>query len=525
MGTFLNPDEALHFFIANQSSWALAYKASLTMAHPPLLVFLLYVWRHVGTSDLVLRLPAILAGTAFCWVFFKWMNQLFGKSVALTGLMLASLLPPLVLLSSEVRQYELLLLFAVSAAYFLEKALAANSIGFMLLASAFLCLSMLSHYSAFLFAAALGIYSLWRIVEAGTTTKVALAWITGQATELGLAAVLYVTHISRIKGTSMAEEAFDTWLRKSYFHSGAGNPLVFVVARSFSVFQYFLGQFFLGDIAAVIFIAGIVFLLRKRISLPKAGPTPLQISALLILPFAFNCVAGLLDLYPYGGTRHSVFLAMFAIPGISLGLAGITRKRQLRSCAIAAGIVLLCFLIPSRHPFILRPDQNREHMEQAVRFVREQIPPSSPLFVDYESAILLGHYLCQQRQVVYESSAPGFLVFNCAGHRIISTTEVWGFTPQMFLRQWNDLVRNGTLHPGEIVWVGQAGWIVNLDDSLRKDLSEFRSLHSDIFGNNIRFFTITVGQPMPAVPLAGEAVTPAALAPIPALNPPASATI
>jgi hypothetical protein len=37
-GTFLNPDEALHFFIANRSSLALAYKASLTMAHPPLLI-------------------------------------------------------------------------------------------------------------------------------------------------------------------------------------------------------------------------------------------------------------------------------------------------------------------------------------------------------------------------------------------------------------------------------------------------------------------------------------------------------
>ncbi|MGC2730755.1 MAG: hypothetical protein WA254_16300 [Candidatus Sulfotelmatobacter sp.] len=51
-GTFLNPDEALHFRLANQTSLALAYKASLTAAHPPLLIVLLYYWRALGTSEL-----------------------------------------------------------------------------------------------------------------------------------------------------------------------------------------------------------------------------------------------------------------------------------------------------------------------------------------------------------------------------------------------------------------------------------------------------------------------------------------
>lgn len=40
-GTFLNPDEALHFRLANQPALALAYKESLTASHPPLLTLLL----------------------------------------------------------------------------------------------------------------------------------------------------------------------------------------------------------------------------------------------------------------------------------------------------------------------------------------------------------------------------------------------------------------------------------------------------------------------------------------------------
>jgi hypothetical protein len=499
-GVFLNPDEALHFFIANQSSWALAYQASLTMAHPPLLILLVYAWRNIGTSELVLRLPAILAGTAFCWVFFKWLNHLVGKSVALTGLIFVSLLPPLVLLSAEVRQYEFLLLFIVSAAYFLERALVESSAGFMLLSSAFICLSMLSHYSSFLFAAALGVYSLWRILSRKPAASAVMAWIVGQTLAVGLATVLYVTHISRIKGTTMAEQAFDSWLRKSYFHPGDGSAAVFVVARSFSVFQYLLGQFVVGDVAGLLFIAGIVFLLINKISLPRSEPTRLQLAALLVLPFAINCTAGLLDVYPYGGTRHSVFLAIFAISGISLCVAGITQEKKIRSVAIAAGIVLLCFAFPSlRHPYIPRADQKLGHMEQAVQFVQQQIPSSSPLFVDYESGIVLGHYLCAQKPVVYDNSIPGFLVFNCNGHRIISTIhDLWAFTPQMFTVQWSDLVREGNFPPGETVWVGQAGWIVNLDDSLRKDFPEFRGLQTRAFGKNIKFFPMTVGQPMPS---------------------------
>src|ERR1700733_11897560 len=60
-GTFLNLDEAMHFLAANKPSLAEAYQASLGLAHPPLLILLLHVWRHVGTSELVLRLPSVIA--------------------------------------------------------------------------------------------------------------------------------------------------------------------------------------------------------------------------------------------------------------------------------------------------------------------------------------------------------------------------------------------------------------------------------------------------------------------------------
>src|SRR5260370_80641 len=69
-GIFLNPDEALHFRLANQVSLRLAYGQSATAAHPPLLILFLYYWRALGTSDLWLRLPSVMAGAIFCCVCF-----------------------------------------------------------------------------------------------------------------------------------------------------------------------------------------------------------------------------------------------------------------------------------------------------------------------------------------------------------------------------------------------------------------------------------------------------------------------
>ncbi|MGA2022238.1 MAG: hypothetical protein ABSH02_16720, partial [Candidatus Sulfotelmatobacter sp.] len=85
-GTFLNPDEALHFRLANQPSLALAYQQSLTAAHPPLLTLLIYFWRAPGTSELWLRLPSVLAGAVFCWMFYKWLSQAAGRLAGLIGL-------------------------------------------------------------------------------------------------------------------------------------------------------------------------------------------------------------------------------------------------------------------------------------------------------------------------------------------------------------------------------------------------------------------------------------------------------
>src|SRR5437763_12150870 len=63
---FLNADEALHYLLSVQTSFAATYRASLTPAHPPLLIIFLHYWGMLGHSELHLRLPCVLAGVLFC---------------------------------------------------------------------------------------------------------------------------------------------------------------------------------------------------------------------------------------------------------------------------------------------------------------------------------------------------------------------------------------------------------------------------------------------------------------------------
>ena len=114
-GTFLNPDEALHFRLANQPSLALAYKASLTAAHPPLYILFLHFWSVLGVSELWLRLPSVLAGTAFCWIFYKWLTKAAGSLAGMIGLLFVALSVALMFFAVPENEFSRYTLYEIGA--------------------------------------------------------------------------------------------------------------------------------------------------------------------------------------------------------------------------------------------------------------------------------------------------------------------------------------------------------------------------------------------------------------------------
>lgn len=497
--TFLNPDEALHYLLANQSSWQLAYRASLTNAHPPLLTFVLYFWRGAGDSEFVLRLPSVIAGTAFCWIVFKWLTRIFGRTTGFVGLMLVSFLPPMIGLAAEVRQYALLLFFLASSAYWLERALAENSAGMMLASALFLCLAMLAHYSAILFAGAMGVYSLLRLITHRPAVKVGAAWALGQAGDLAVFTFLYLTHISKLKG-DYATGTINGWLANSFFRPGHDNPVLFVFARTGGVFQYVFGQLAVGDVAFAAFIAGVVLLWRVQ----PAGSNVAgwQLGTLLVLPFVAGAGTSLARIYPYGGTRHSAFLIIFAVAGVSFILARLVKQRVGRGVVIAVLVIAVCAAFGKPHrPYMLPEDQSRMQMIRAMEFARSQIPQSDLIFVDYQTRLLLAQYLCPEQPMLFSTSVTNLEDFQCSGYRIVATgSELYTFTAENFPHWRDELLRLYPLKPDESVWMVQAGWEVYLAHDLQAKFTQFRDLNPQSFGRNITIFKLTVGQPIPGMP-------------------------
>jgi hypothetical protein len=499
-GTFLNPDEALHFLAANQPSLMGAYRASLDTAHPPLLFLVLYLWRAFGTSELVLRLPSVIAGTIFCWFFFKWLTGILGRTAGWIGLIFATFLPPMIELSAEVRQYALLLCFVILATYFLEQALVAGSAWRMLLSSAFLYLAMLTHFSAILFAGAIGGYGLLRLASRRFSKPVIAAWIAGQAGALAVFFFLFRTHISTLQNSEVARSTRDVVLRNSYFHWGQDQLPLFIFARTFGVCQFTFGQLAVGDVAGLALVFGVVLLLRKRAALEPSGPSPRQFGIFLLLPFVINCGAGVASLYPYGGTRHSSFLAPFVIAGISFLIARLVNQRITWGLAAAVGVVALCQLFGSPHrPYMLRQDQSTTNMTHAITSLRQQVPAGSRIFVDFQTFFEIRYYLCPDSPTPNYTYTSGLGAFDCSGYEVITPgPSGYILSASDFLRRWRDLVQTYHLQPGDKVWVFAAGWDVKLPQKLKGTLAEFHSLNVQSFGRNIRLFQLAVGQPMPA---------------------------
>jgi hypothetical protein len=504
-GTFLNPDEALHFRLANQVSLALAYRTSLTASHPPLLTLLLYFWRGLGTSELWLRLPSVLAGAIFCWMFYKWSSKAAGGLAGLIGLLFIALLPPIVLIAAEIRQYSLLLAFLASAVYFLDEAFAQNSAIKMAAFSLCLYLAMSVHYSAFWFAAALGLYALVRIFTERPPAKLVGAWAMGQIGGLALAVFFYKTHLSEL-GVGDSRSVLQGWmsdfyLRRSFFDPAHDNPVKFLVAHTFGVFQYLSGQLAVGDVLGVFFVMGVVLLLRGK-GLEQNRKSSRRLGLFVLLAFAIAAGASLAHVYPYGGTRHIAFLIIPGIAGVSVSIARLAAWKWTRGIVIAAFVIAACIAFGKpRRPTMTRADRSRQNMAAAMDFVRNKFSSSDLIFVDYQTDLILGHYLCQQRPISLETAPANFEQFSCGGHRIVSTdykTE-WIFRADNFPKDWQRFVQTYSLNPGETVWIFQAGWGVDLPEDLQKHFTEFRDLQFESFGGNIKIFKMTIGRSMPVI--------------------------
>lgn len=491
---FLNADEALHYLLSLQPSLAATYRATLTTAHPPLLIVFLHYWGMLGRSELFLRVPFVIAGTLFCWVVFCWLKRVRDEATALFALVLLLFSPALIVLSAEVRQYPLLLLFCACSLYLLDRAIEESSPRFMLAASLFLYLALLTHYSSLIFALTVGVYALIRFVGKASKTLV-LTWALAQAVALALIAYMAVHHISKIKSSGLENSILGTYLRRSVLQPGQ-NPLAFIARSNLRLFHYFFSQAAVGAVALALFLIAIALLFRGGSKVRSTQlPSDRQFAVLLTLPLVVNCILAVLKAYPYGGSRHDAYLSIFALSAVAIALARWNPRLQPAKPALIGVVLAACNLFPTpQGEYIRLKDQSRKLMTDAIASLRA-LPPESTILTDDQGGLLLSYYLCNNVRVA-QIEQPHFELFmraTCGDKSVISLDpDLWIFKAETFPETLRSAQRTYSLTPGTPLWFFQAGWFIDKERSLREELGGYGCSNPQNFGRNMLLCRIAV---------------------------------
>ena len=445
-GSSLSGDEALHFQLASAPDAAAVYRISLTNAHPPLFLLLLHFWRLAAVSEWGLRLLPVAFGGAFLWAAYRWAGSLLGRAAGLGALAIAAFLPPLVSLSAEVRAYALLLLLAAAALWQLERAFESGSPGRMALSAALLALAILAHYAALRVAAAAFVYAAIRLRRQRGPSRLAAAWAACQAGIGALFLLLYATHLSRLRGNALEREARADWLRTGYLQAGE-SPLRFAGRQTLSLFEFLCSSRAAGLALLLLTLAGIWRLARRR-----------HAAAALLLgsPFFFAAAGGLLGLYPFAGTRHSIDLALFAAAAAGAALAPLLERSPWAALLLAAAL-LPAGVAAARQPARDRP---LEPMRRAIHELRSAAPPGAAFFVDSRTAALLGFSLGRLEHDATDERPDRFRERTAGGYRILSS-PTWRFDGEAFSAELRRALAARALSRGEPVWLFQADWGYN----------------------------------------------------------------
>src|SRR5207249_11132818 len=99
--------------------------------------------------------------------------------------------------------------------------------------------------------------------------------------------------------------------------------------------------------------------------------------------------------YPYGGTRHNSYLAVFALPGIAVALAGWrSPKIWMKSLAITLALAICNLFVVPAGAYIRPKNQRRQLMMQAMDWMHRSLPANAIILTALEGRLLLIYYDC-----------------------------------------------------------------------------------------------------------------------------------
>jgi hypothetical protein len=516
---FLSPDEADNFLVASNPTLSVVIRGAPGTPYPAFYLIFLHFWRLLGTSDFMLRLPSIIAGTAALWFAFRWLVVAFNRTTGLAGLILLAFAPTPVTLLTEVGPSSFVLLFAAAGLLLLELAFQRKSALTMACSGLLFVLTLASHASAVWLLASLGLYGIVRVILERPPKAVTTAWAAGQAAIVLLAVCGYVTRFLPARAGAGGAFAHASWLSNSYFRPGEESLLFFPIRQTTAFFQYIFASSTDGIGAMLISAVGIAILLvtgwkARKLPIGSRGTglwtsdfepwTFLSRGLLLVLPFASVCAAAIGRAYPYGGTSDGLVLLLPAMAGVGFTVAMALGHKIWPVLAAAVVLVPVWITGANRAPDRFPPaNQHRESLAGAVAYINQVVPPGRLIFSDMSTQAELRRYLRSGMTTMAQSPSGRFVEYDHGGFRLVGTRDFRDFPADSFGDEFARVAQAYGLQEGDTVCVAS----IAPDTSLVIHLFRRYRLEPPVlgtFGDNIGVFQLPVGEEPSAANLRGR---------------------
>ncbi len=459
--TYLNPDEAQQALLAF-GKWSDTLHDSLTVAHPPLLILLTHAVSLLSRTELALRLGPVLAGSVFPLVLFAWLRGVAGRMAAMAALLLLTLAPHLITVSAQLRSYTIAFLFLSASLLLLEHALENGRWPVMAASSALLWLCILSDYSMAWFAGAAGVYALLRL--RGSSVRLWVTWAAGQLVALLLYGLLFLLQVRPLEVLGIED---------TYLHGAFPSParmLIFPFAGTLKQFAYLMASVPLGALALVLFAIAIFWLWTGRTGIERSKGRALAL--LLVVPFLLAMAGAYAQHFPYGRTRHTLVIGIFAAIGIAIFVQTLRPRAAIVVLAGALLLTPLWYWRGNRDLQDISPDRNgKELMHQCLDYMRAAIPPDALIFTERETLYVLAYY--EGHRELPKGDYGRISETRLGGRWRVVTKDYKYITVDEYKAALANFRRQYGLGDREPVWVLDGGWdIVSVPPDERRPFTK-----------------------------------------------------
>jgi len=476
---YLDFDESMHFQVAKEPTLWEAYRASRIHTHPPLVFLMYHLWLPMGDSEVMLRIPSFVLGIAGLWAGYLWLREMTDAWSALAGLCLLAFAVPMIHIAIQMRGYTLWLLFVFGGLYARERAFRAG--GAAPLAGAALCLglAMLTHYATAWILFVLGVVDLARLIGVRPNRRFVLAWVVCQTLLAALAVWLFVDHASTFRGTNTQWELWANWMMDVPFKPG---PLFAVKAAIWKCAQFFLflaGRWWFALLLCVL-VGAFAQWQRARRTQGSLGLAAAQ-SGLIVLPLLLGMLLFARQIYPLGGTRHSLWLVPWVVLGLAAGVQAVAAWSPRRAGpVIAAGLLAWIGDVSVREVVAVQNHDTPQKLREFAELIRQTIPPHEPILTDDCTRNVLDYYLARKTRNHGRELPHGYKEYVFDEYRL-TVLPRFHFYYTNLRRNWPQLASALGDHVEQPLWIVYLGYEIPM---MKLDLLSQRLPYGQLLGRH-----------------------------------------